>query len=54
MVDLNQTYWTERYSSNQTGWDIGEANQYLIDIIVESYSKDSKILIPGAGNAYEV
>lgn len=54
MVELSQTYWSTRYSSNQTGWDIGEANQYLIDIVQESYSKEAKILVPGAGNAHEV
>lgn len=54
MVELNDSYWSERYQENKTGWDLGSANPYLIQLVQENVSKDARILIPGAGNAYEV
>lgn len=54
MVDLNDKYWSERYQENKTGWDLGSANPYLIQLVKENVQKDARILIPGAGNAYEV
>lgn len=52
-TNLNETYWTNRYKENQTGWDIGYANPALVDYVKQSVNKDARILIPGAGNAYE-
>ncbi|MEO0899513.1 MAG: methyltransferase domain-containing protein [Bacteroidota bacterium] len=46
-------YWTERYQDNRTGWDIGFPSTPIKAYIDQLDRKDLKILIPGAGNAYE-
>lgn len=51
-MEFNKDYWTERYINNQTGWDIGYASPALVEY-AETLPKDSRILIPGAGNGYE-
>ena len=52
MSELNEAYWTKRYEDGSTGWDIGYASPQLIKA-AEKAGSDKKILIPGAGNAYE-
>ncbi len=49
---LDKNYWTERYKTNAIGWDIGYASPAIIEFAQE-FDKDSKILIPGAGNGHE-
>ncbi|MCS6968580.1 MAG: SAM-dependent methyltransferase [Cytophagales bacterium] len=54
-IVLDKSYWRARYQSCQTGWDIGGVSQPLkayIDQLPEK-AKNYRILIPGAGNAYE-
>lgn len=46
-------YWENRYQNQQTGWDIGEISSPLKAYINQLEDKSIKILIPGAGNAYE-
>lgn len=54
MTKPNQEeYWTNRYKEELTGWDIGYPSTPLKEYIDQLNSKDQKILIPGAGNAYE-
>ena len=53
MTKFDQNFWTERYQNNSTGWDLGKASLPLVSYIDSIGSKDLKILIPGAGNAYE-
>lgn len=48
-----EDYWTNRYKENQTGWDIGSPSLPLQSYIDQLENKEIKILIPGAGNAYE-
>lgn len=48
-----ENYWTERYTNGNTGWDIGYASTPLKTYIDQLGDKSLKILIPGAGNAYE-
>lgn len=50
---LDGTFWTNRWSQGQTGWDIGYPSPALKKYVSEKVSKDAKVLIPGAGNAYE-
>lgn len=50
---LGEKYWTDRWVNGQTGWDIGYASPAIVEFVFNNISKDSKILIPGAGNAYE-
>ena len=46
-------FWTKRYVEEKTGWDIGYPSTPLKTYIDQLTNKDLKILIPGAGNAYE-
>ena len=48
-----EAYWTNRYVEQNTGWDVGYASTPIKEYIDQLDNKDLKILIPGAGNAYE-
>jgi thiopurine S-methyltransferase len=50
---LNETYWSQRYLNNETGWDVGSPSTPLKEYIDQLENKNIKILIPGCGNAYE-
>jgi len=52
-LTFDQSFWENRYSNNQTGWDTGEITSPLKAYFDQLADKDIKILIPGAGNAYE-
>ena len=52
-MQLNESYWTKRYTNGETGWDIGYAAPALIAFMEQFQDKSIKILIPGCGNAYE-
>lgn len=49
----NSEFWSERYKTGNTGWDIGEISRPLKEFIDQLEKKDLQILIPGAGNAWE-
>jgi len=53
MTELNAQYWQERWSTRQTGWDIGHANHGLIHEVKSRFPTNAKILIPGAGRGHE-
>ncbi|MEM7161755.1 MAG: methyltransferase [Bacteroidota bacterium] len=53
MSELNAKYWDNKYLENQTGWDIGYPSTPLKDYIDQLDNKETRVLIPGAGNAYE-
>ncbi len=58
MSDIKNTseqkkYWSQRYETNKTGWDIGYPSTPLKTYIDQLEDKSLKILIPGAGNSYE-
>lgn len=46
-------YWSQRYEEARTGWDIGYPATPIKAYIDQLENKELKILIPGAGNAYE-
>ena len=48
-----ENYWSLRYKEQRTGWDIGYPSTPLKEYIDQLSDKSIKILIPGAGNAYE-
>ena len=52
-MNLNEMYWSSRYSSGSTGWDIGYPSPPITQYLDQLDNKQVKILIPGAGNAYE-
>lgn len=52
-TEQEETYWTNRYKDQSTGWDIGYPSEPLKVYIDQLNDKDIRILLPGAGNAYE-
>lgn len=54
MMLLNKEYWEERYESATTNWDVGDVSTPLKAYIDQLKDKNTRILIPGAGNAYEL
>ena len=57
MKEVSQAeFWQQRYEKDSIGWDMGEVSPPLkayIDQLPAS-TKDQAVLVPGAGNAYEV
>ena len=53
-MNLNKAYWDKKYALNKTVWDIGYISPPLRAYIDQLTDKEIKILIPGAGNGYEV
>lgn len=52
--DVNSAdFWQNRYHNSETGWDIGKVSPPLKAYSDQLTDKSSKILIAGAGNAYE-
>jgi methyl halide transferase len=51
--NTTENYWTNRYKDQSTGWDIGHPSEPLKAYIDQLADKNIRILIPGAGNAYE-
>ncbi len=52
-INLDESFWSDRYASGETGWDIGYVSTPLKEYIDQLSNKDLKILIPGGGNSYE-
>ncbi len=47
------SYWSLRYKENLTGWDLAQPSPPITAYMDQLKDKGTKILIPGAGNAYE-
>jgi hypothetical protein len=54
MKKLSKQYWNQQYRDAQTGWDIGYVSTPLKDYFDQLSNKELRILVPGAGNAWEV
>ena len=52
-MSTDKQYWTQRYEDALTGWDIGAVSTPLKAYFDQLTDKSLRILIPGAGNAYE-
>ena len=52
-LEFDQSFWSKKYQSNETGWDLGEVSSPIKAYIDQLDDKALRILIPGAGNAYE-
>ncbi len=50
---LNAKYWNDLYLNNDKPWDMGQVSPPLKAYFDQLTNKNSSILIPGAGNAYE-
>jgi len=53
MTSFNPAYWNNRYIQENTPWDLGQPSPPLTHFIDRLTDKELKILIPGAGRAYE-
>jgi len=56
MTKLNKfsaEYWEDKYQKDKTGWNIGYPSTPIKKYFDQLKDKNIKILIPGAGNAYE-
>ncbi|GGD29246.1 SAM-dependent methyltransferase [Flavobacterium orientale] len=53
-MKFNKAYWNKRYETQDIGWDVGTITTPLKAYIDQIENKTLKILIPGAGNAYEL
>jgi len=50
---LDEHFWTQRYENLEIGWDIGGISNPIKEFADTLTSYDLRILIHGAGNAYE-
>lgn len=50
---LDGDYWSNRYDTGTTFWDLGEVSPPLKNYIDQLTNKNIRILIPGCGNTYE-
>lgn len=53
MIDKAE-YWNDSYHSGNTGWDMGHVSPPLKEYFDQIVDKSIRILVPGAGNAWEV
>ena len=51
--NLSPKYWNDRYLHDDFSWDVGYVSTPLKVYFDQLQNKELKILIPGAGNAYE-
>lgn len=49
----DQNFWSNKYQTHQTGWDIGGISAPLKAYFDQLTDKSIRILIPGAGRAWE-
>jgi len=55
MQDItSKDYWNKLYEEGMTGWDMGHVSPPIMEYFDQLTNKSIKILIPGAGNAWEV
>ncbi len=54
MAMLSKEYWEKRYEEGTTSWDVGTITLPLKEYCDQIENKQIRILIPGAGNGYEV
>jgi len=52
-ISLDRYFWETRYSSGDTGWDLGAPSTPLKEYLDQLTNKELRILIPGSGRAYE-
>ncbi len=50
---LNDQYWSNRYETQQTRWDLGSISPPIKVYFDQVSDKNVSILIPGCGNAHE-
>lgn len=53
-MKLDASYWEQQYQEHRIGWDMGYPSPPLVEYIKQLDDKSISILVPGAGNAWEV
>jgi SAM-dependent methyltransferase len=53
MNQFSESFWTERYQTNEATWDAGSITEPLKAFVDQLTDKNIKILVPGAGNGHE-
>ena len=53
-MKFGKDFWEQQYLKKQTAWDIGYPSTPIVEYIDQLVDKSIKILVPGAGNAWEV
>ena len=53
-MKLTKNYWEERYQKGEISWNVGNVTTPIKEYIDQLTDKNIKILIPGAGNGYEL
>lgn len=53
MEHLSAEFWSNRYETGNTGWDLGTVSPPIKQFADQLTSKSMRILIPGCGNGYE-
>lgn len=51
---MDKSFWQDRYSSEQTGWDLGDVSPPIKAYIDQLTDKNLSILVPGCGYGHEV
>ncbi len=52
-MELDANFWNDRYTTADTGWDLGGPSTPLKEYLDQLTDKELRILIPGGGRAYE-
>lgn len=52
-VQLDESFWNARYVLGETAWDMGQVSTPIKMYIDQLPDKTIKVLVPGAGNAWE-
>lgn len=53
MTEFNAEYWSTRWKNDETQWDVGYPTPPIKNYIDGLTNKNIRVLVPGAGNAYE-
>ncbi len=52
-MNLDESYWENRWVNSETGWDINGPSPAIIDLVLKYCKRSDKILFPGAGSAHD-
>ena len=50
---FDKSYWNNFFKTQKLAWDIGYPSPAIVEYFRQIEDKNSKILVAGAGNAYE-
>ena len=53
MIRESKEFWSDKYKSDETGWDLGQISTPIKEYFDQVEDKTLTILIPGCGNGHE-